>query len=97
MPGSRARPKGLQAFCGHFKAVAFPEDVHQVEVTVVGSSRIITPVGKRWDDLFAGGPRASEDFMPERVQPPAGEREPLGGTKTRGNGRSALRPSTSSG
>jgi antitoxin VapB len=59
------------------KAVAFPEDVHQVEVTVVGNSRIITPVGKRWEDLFAGGPRASADFMPERVQPPTGEREPL--------------------
>lgn len=59
------------------KAVAFPEGVHQVEITVVGSSRVITPVGKRWDDLFAGGPRASDDFMPERVQPLAGEREPL--------------------
>jgi antitoxin VapB len=55
------------------KAVAFPEGVHHVEITVVGSSRIITPVGKRWDDLFAGGgPRASEDFMPERGQPSAG-------------------------
>lgn len=59
------------------KAVAFPEEVHQVEITVVGSSRIITPVGKRWDDLFDSGPRASEDFMRERVQPPAQEREPL--------------------
>jgi antitoxin VapB len=59
------------------KAVAFPEGVHQVEITVVGTSRIITPVGRRWDDLFAGGPRASQDFMRERVQPPASEREPL--------------------
>jgi len=59
------------------KAVAFPEGVHEVEVTVIGSSRIITPVGKRWEDLFADGPRASADFMAERAQPPAGEREPL--------------------
>ena len=59
------------------KAVAFPEGVHEVEVIVVGSSRIITPVGKRWDDLFAGGPRASADFMAERKQPAPGEREPL--------------------
>jgi len=59
------------------KAVAFPEGVHQVEIAKVGSSRIITPVGKRWDDLFRDGPRASEDFMQERVQPPAKERQPL--------------------
>jgi antitoxin VapB len=59
------------------KTVAFPDGVHEVEVTVVGSSRIITPVGKRWDDLFAGGERATEGFMQERVQPPAGQREPL--------------------
>lgn len=59
------------------EAVAFPDDVHQVEITVVGGSRIITPVGQRWDNLFARESRASEDFMRERVQPPAGEREPL--------------------
>lgn len=53
------------------KEVAFPEGVHEVEITVIGSSRIITPIGKRWDDLFAGEPRASADFMPERVQPVA--------------------------
>jgi antitoxin VapB len=53
------------------KAVAFPAGVRQVEIIKVGSSRIITPVGKRWDDLFLSGPRASEDFMQERGQPPA--------------------------
>ena len=50
------------------KAVAFPEGVQQVEITKVGNSRIITPVGQRWDDLFLSGPRASEDFMQERNQ-----------------------------
>jgi antitoxin VapB len=59
------------------KAVAFPEDVHQVEILKVGNSRVIVPVGKRWDDLFASGSRASGDFMPERVQPPADGRETL--------------------
>jgi antitoxin VapB len=59
------------------KAVAFPEDVHQVDVLRIGRSRVIVPQGKRWDDLFLNGPRASEDFMVERVQPPAEEREPL--------------------
>lgn len=59
------------------KAVAFPDDVHQVEVVRVGSSRVIVPKGKQWDDLFLGGPRASEDFLTDRRQPSAEEREPL--------------------
>jgi antitoxin VapB len=59
------------------KAVAFPGDVHQVEIVKLGHSRLISPVGKRWDDLFLHGPRASDDFMAERDQPTAEEREPL--------------------
>ena len=59
------------------KAVAFPEDVHQVDILKIGRSRVIVPQGKRWDDLFQNGPRASEDFMVERKQPPAEERELL--------------------
>lgn len=59
------------------KAVAFPADVHHVDILKVGRSRIIVPQGKRWDDLFGRGPRASEDFMAERKQPSAEEREPL--------------------
>ena len=50
------------------KAVAFPEGVHQVEIVRVGHSRIISPVGRRWDDLFLNGPRATTDFMAERCQ-----------------------------
>ena len=53
------------------KQVAFPEDVHQVEIIKIGHSRVISPVGRRWDDLFQNGPRASEDFMGERTDPPA--------------------------
>jgi antitoxin VapB len=59
------------------KAVAFPDDVHQVDILKIGRSRVIVPQGKRWDDLFANGPRASEDFMNKREQPPAEAREPL--------------------
>jgi antitoxin VapB len=59
------------------KAVAFPEGVHQVEILRVGNSRLITPVGRRWDEFFNNGPRVSEDFMSERDQPPPQEREPL--------------------
>lgn len=59
------------------KAVAFPEGTHQVEILKIGDSRLITPVGKRWDDFFLHGPRASEDFMGDRIQPLADERDPL--------------------
>lgn len=57
------------------KAVAFPDDVRQVDVLKIGRSRVIVPKGKRWDDLFLDGPRVSEDFMSERKQPAAEERE----------------------
>jgi antitoxin VapB len=59
------------------KAVAFPEGVHEVEIIKVGQTRIITPIGHRWDDLFLRGPRVSDDFMNERVDPLPEEREPL--------------------
>ena len=59
------------------KAVAFPADVRQVEIIKLGQSRLISPVGKRWDDLFLQGPRATEDFLSGRDQPGAEEREPF--------------------
>jgi antitoxin VapB len=59
------------------KSVAFPDGVHQVEIVKLGHSRLISPVGKRWDDVFLDGPRVSDDFMTERRQPEAEEREPL--------------------
>lgn len=57
------------------KAVAFPENVHQVDILKIGRSRVIVPQGKRWDDLFLHGPRVSEDFMSEREQPAVDVRE----------------------
>jgi len=59
------------------KAVAFAEGVREVEIIMVGDSRIITPVGRRWSDFFLHGPRVSDDFMTERDDPPPEEREPL--------------------
>ena len=59
------------------KAVAFPEGVHQVDILKIGRSRLIVPQGKRWDDLFQSGPRASADFSAERGQPAVERREPL--------------------
>ena len=40
------------------KAVAFPDDVEQVEVMVVGEARLIVPKGRRWSTYFADGPFA---------------------------------------
>ena len=57
------------------KAVAFPEDVHQVDILKIGRSRVIVPQGKRWDNLFLKGPHVSSDFLSEREQPKAEERE----------------------
>jgi antitoxin VapB len=56
------------------KSVALPPDVRQVEITRLGDSRLISPVGRSWDAFF-DGPGPSEDFMTERRQPAADERE----------------------
>jgi antitoxin VapB len=50
------------------KDVAFPDDVSEVEIIKVGNSRIICPVGKRWDAFFADPHKVSDDFMLERDQ-----------------------------
>jgi antitoxin VapB len=59
------------------KSVDFPDGVHRVEIVKLGQSRLINPVGLRWDDLFLDGPRASDDFMTEHRQPEADVRQPL--------------------
>lgn len=59
------------------KPVAFPADVRQVEIIRIGQSRLVSPIGRRWDDLFLHGPRATADFLSEREQPKAEKREPL--------------------
>ena len=58
------------------KPVAFPDTVEYVEIVKLGKSRLITPVGARWDDFFHGPP-ASDDFMAERGQPEQQNRDPL--------------------
>lgn len=59
------------------KDVAFPPGVREVEIVKQGATRIIRPVGSGWDHYFAHGARPTEDFMSEREQPPAEEREPF--------------------
>ena len=58
------------------KAVALPESVKRVEIVKLGDARLITPAGAVWDTFF-GGPAVSDDFMDERAQPAAQEREAL--------------------
>jgi antitoxin VapB len=59
------------------KGVAFPEDVDEVEILVVGSSRVITPVAKRWDFFFDHEVAVSDDFLADRDQPAPQERSGL--------------------
>lgn len=56
------------------KAVAFPEDVTDVDVLAIGRSRLITPAGDSWDVWF-DGPAPTPDFMDERDQPAEQVRE----------------------
>lgn len=58
------------------KAVELPATVRQVEITAVGHSRLISPVGGSWDAFF-DGPPVSDDFMSTRDQPEMQERENL--------------------
>jgi antitoxin VapB len=59
------------------KALAFPDDVRQVEIIKLGQSRLITPAGRRWDEFFLNGASVSDDFMNKREQPAVEEREQL--------------------
>jgi antitoxin VapB len=59
------------------KDVAFPEGVREVEIIIVGNSRVISPVGHRWDSFFADPNRLSDDFLADRDQGVAEQREPL--------------------
>lgn len=56
------------------KSVALPEDVKRVDVVALGRIRIISPAGESWDSWFDGA-GVTEDFMAQREQPAAQERE----------------------
>lgn len=56
------------------KAVAFPDEVHKVDIVALGNTRLITPTGESWDAWF-DGPGVSDDFMDKREQPEDQERE----------------------
>lgn len=56
------------------KPVALPENVRQVEITKLGRSRLISPVGHSWDAFF--DQPGTGDF-PDRKQPKQQKRERL--------------------
>jgi len=59
------------------KDVAFPDDVEEVDVVVVGDARLIVPAGRGWEFYFEHACVVSEDFMVGREQPAAQERSVL--------------------
>ncbi|MDO9317280.1 MAG: type II toxin-antitoxin system VapB family antitoxin [Gammaproteobacteria bacterium] len=58
------------------KAVALPDDVKEVDILVLGRSRLIAPAGEVWDSWFEGD-GVSDDFMADREQSAGQTRELL--------------------
>ncbi len=58
------------------KAVALPDTVKRVDIVKIGKARLIVPTDALWDTFF-DGPAVSDDFMDERKQPDAQERDTL--------------------
>ena len=58
------------------KPVAFPDDVVDVEISIVGQTRVISPAARRWAAFFES-PGVSDDFMSDRGQPAAQTRRAL--------------------
>lgn len=59
------------------KAVAFPEDVTEVEILVDGDARVLVPAGRRIDYFYRHRVGVSDDFLVARDQPEAPERSGL--------------------
>ena len=57
--------------------VRLPEGIQKVEIRARGNERIIAPLGQSWDSFFLGGPKVSDDFLPERANQQQSEREAL--------------------
>ncbi|MCP4488098.1 MAG: antitoxin [Gammaproteobacteria bacterium] len=53
----------------------FPEGVKRVNVRVVGSDRVLSPVEKTWDSFFLSDQKVTDDFMTERGSQEQTERE----------------------
>ena len=55
----------------------FPDSVKEVIVRVVGSDRVLSPIGHAWDAFFLSEERVTDDFMVERGTQEQREREPF--------------------
>lgn len=53
----------------------FPDTVKKVKVRIVGTDRILSPVGKTWDSFFQDKEGVTDDFMKERASQEQPERE----------------------
>lgn len=53
----------------------FPDSVKRVNVRVVGSDRVLSPVEKTWDSFFLSEENVTDDFLPERASQEQDERE----------------------
>jgi antitoxin VapB len=53
----------------------FPEGVKRVNVRVVGSDRVLSPVEKTWDSFFLSDQKVTDNFMTERASQEQTERE----------------------
>ena len=59
------------------KEVAFPENVREVDVVAVGTSRVIIPRATVWDHWFTHGRTVTDDFAVDRDEPAPEERGTL--------------------
>ncbi|MDZ7589602.1 MAG: type II toxin-antitoxin system VapB family antitoxin [Rubrivivax sp.] len=55
--------------------VRLPEGVKKVQVRTRGVDRIISPVGRTWDEFFLNGLQSSDHLMVERAEQQQAERE----------------------
>lgn len=58
------------------QAVALPDGVKQVDILVLGRSRLITPTGEEWDSWF-DGEGVTDDCMADREQSAGQTRDTL--------------------
>ena len=57
------------------KDVALPESVTEVEIRAIGDVRVILPVRRDWRDWWTSGMPVTDDFLVDRDEPTAQERE----------------------
>lgn len=55
----------------------FPQSVKRVNVRIVGTDRVLSPVEKTWDSFFLSENKASDNFLNERASQKQAERESL--------------------